>query len=183
MPYLKSISETGVLLDAFKAYPDTAKPLLEFHEVLLRGPSPFTVAERELIAAYVSGLNACAYCHGVHRMTAERFGVPEGLIAALLEDLDAAPIDRRMKPVLRYVGKLTRTPSRMTEADAEEIYRAGWNETALHDAVATCALFNMMNRLVEGWGVKAGEDYFKLSSERLAKGGYGGLAGKLDAPD
>jgi alkylhydroperoxidase family enzyme len=46
-------------------FPETRKPLIEFHEVLLRGPSPFTEAERELIAAYVSGLNRCRYCHGV----------------------------------------------------------------------------------------------------------------------
>ncbi|HEY2960400.1 MAG TPA: carboxymuconolactone decarboxylase family protein [Actinomycetota bacterium] len=66
-------------------------------------PSPFSVAERELIAAYVSGLNACDYCHCVHSATAQAFGLDEGLVAALL-DVDAAPIDARMRPVLRYVA-------------------------------------------------------------------------------
>jgi hypothetical protein len=58
MSYLPSLKPDSVLLDVFRAYPDAARPLLDYHEALLRGPSPFTVAERELIAAYVSGLNA-----------------------------------------------------------------------------------------------------------------------------
>jgi hypothetical protein len=65
-----------------------------------------------------------------------------------------------MKPLLRYVGKLTLTPSRMIPADAEAVFQAGWDERALHDAVSVCALFNLMNRLVDGLGIQAGEDYF-----------------------
>ena len=178
MAYLQSLPERAVLRDVFAAFPRTSRPLLDYHQELLRGPSPFSVAERELIAAYVSGLNACEYCHGVHGVhtaTAQAFGVDEGLVAALLDDVDAAPVNARMKPVLRYVGKLTRTPSRMTPADAEAVLAAGWDERALHDAVSVCALFNFMNRLVEGLGIEAGEDYFRVAAERLAGQGYAGL--------
>jgi len=152
MSYLKSIPEKAVLLDVFQAFPDTAVPLLEYHEVLLRGTSPLTVSERELIAAYVSGLNSCHYCYGVHKAVAEKFGIAEGLIKDLINDVDNADIDEKMKPILHYVGKLTKTPSRISQEDADAIFAAGWDDQALHDAVACCALFNMMNRLVEGWG-------------------------------
>ena len=101
------------------------------------------------------------------------------LIAKAMDDLESAPLDDRLRAALRYVGKLTQTPSKITDADADAFYAAGWDERALHDAVAVCALFNMMNRLVEGWGIQADDDYFELSSERLQKGGYGGLAQKL----
>jgi len=57
MPFLPSLRPSASLLDVFKAYPETSQALIEFHEVLLRGSSPFTEAERELIAAYVSGMN------------------------------------------------------------------------------------------------------------------------------
>jgi uncharacterized peroxidase-related enzyme len=175
MVYLRSLPDQAVLRDVFAAFPHTSRPLLDYHQTLLRGPSPLTVAERELIAAYVSGLNACGYCHGVHTATAQAFGVDEGLVGALLDDVDGAPVDERMKPVLAYVGKLTRTPSRMTPADAEAVYAAGWDERALHDAVSVCALFNFMNRLVDGLGIQAGERYFQEAAERLASQGYAGL--------
>jgi AhpD family alkylhydroperoxidase len=74
MAYLPSLPPDAVLLDVFRAYPQTARPLLDYHQALLRGPSPLTEAERELIAAYVSGLNACRYCHGAHQATAQAFG-------------------------------------------------------------------------------------------------------------
>jgi uncharacterized peroxidase-related enzyme len=175
MGYLRSLPERAVLRDVFAAFPRTSQPLLDYHQALLRGPSPFSVAERELIAAYVSGLNACGYCHGVHTATAQAFGIDEGLVAALLDDLDTAAVEERMKPVLRYVGKLTRTPSQMTPADAEAVYTAGWDERALHDAVSVCALFNFMNRLADGLGIQAGERYFQQAAERLASQGYAGL--------
>lgn len=175
MSFLKSLPPNAVLLDVFKSFPGTTKPLLEYHDVLLRGPSPLSVAERELIAGFVSGLNACTYCHGVHEATAREFGISEDLMRQLLENLDQAPVDEKMKPILRYVRKLTLSPSRMTQADAEEIFAAGWNDQALHDAVSTCALFNFMNRLVEGHGIKGNPEYFTLAAKRLHDGGYGGL--------
>jgi uncharacterized peroxidase-related enzyme len=153
MTYLQSLPEGAVLRDVFAAYPLTSRPLLDYHQALLRGPSPFSAAERELIAAYVSGLNACGYCHGVDSATARAFGLDEGLVTALLDNVDTAPVDARMKPVLRYVGKLTLTPSRMIPGDAEAVFQAGWDERALHDAVSVCALFNLMNRLVDGLGI------------------------------
>ena len=59
-------------------------------------------------------------------------------------------------------------------------FAAGWDDRALHDAVAICALFNCMNRLVEGFGINADADYFAVSAGRLASaGGYGTLTGML----
>ncbi|MDQ7806739.1 carboxymuconolactone decarboxylase family protein [Amycolatopsis sp. A133] len=176
MSYLRSLPAETTLLQVFKAYPGPARHLLAFHEELLRGESPFTPGEREMIAAYVSGVNSCDYCHGIHTVTAEAFGVPEGVLAAAVADLETAPVEEKLKPVLAYVGKLTRTPARMTDADAEAVFAAGWDERALHDAVLVCALFNFMNRMVEGLGIRADEAYATTSGERLKEGGYAGLA-------
>src|SRR5260370_21823053 len=112
MTYLPSLRGDAVLLDVFRAYPGTSRPLLAYHQALLRGSSPLTVAERELIAAYVSGLNACRYCHGVHTAVAEVFGIPEGTLVALLADIGAAPETEPIKPLLRYVGKRTLASTR-----------------------------------------------------------------------
>jgi len=177
---LRSLPNDAVLLQVFQAHPDTARPLMDFHEIIMRRPSPFSAGERELIAAYVSGVNACGYCHGVHTKTAEAFGIEPGVLEAALADLDSAPVDERLRPVLRYVGKLTATPSRMTQADADAVFAAGWDEQALYDAVMVCALFNFMNRMVDGLGVAADESYFAKSGYRLRELGYSGLATLLD---
>jgi uncharacterized peroxidase-related enzyme len=179
MPTLPSLPAGAVLMDVFAAYPAGVQPLLELHEALLRGPSPLSVAERELLAAYVSGLNDCSYCHGVHTATAEAFGLEPGVLEAALADLDRAPVPERMKPVLRYAGTLTRTPARITPADADAVYAAGWTEQALHDAIMVCALFNFMNRMVDGHGIDADPSYYPVSGQRLKDRGYAGLSDLL----
>lgn len=180
MSFLRALPDDAVLMQVFKTYPDAAKPLIAFHDVLMRQPSPFTDAERELIAAYVSGVNACTYCHGVHTATAEAFGVEPGLLAAALSDLDTAPVDDKLRPVLRYVGKLTATPAKMTPADADEVFAAGWDDDALHAAVMVCALFNFMNRMVDGLGISTNPSYFAESGERLKRIGYTGLLSMIE---
>lgn len=170
------------LLQVFRRFPATARPLIAYHEALMRGPSDLSVGDRELIAAYVSGLNACGYCHGVHAATAEAFGVAPQVLSALLEDLATAPVDPKLRPILAFAGRLTREPSRIRPRDVEAVYAAGWSEAALHDAVSVCALFNMMNRLVDGLGVSAEAGYLAMSGARLHDGGYAGLLPLLGRP-
>ena len=91
MTQLRSLPARPVMRDLYRAYPATCKPLGEFTEAAMRGPSPFTQGQRELIAAYVSGLNACAYCHATHVAVAAACGVAPDLIKALLADIETAP--------------------------------------------------------------------------------------------
>lgn len=94
-----------------------------------------SMAEPELIAACVRPQRV-PYCHGVHSVTAKAFGIEEHIIRALIEDIEAAPVDRKAKPLLRVVKKLTHLPSPLTNADGKAVYAAGWTEKPLHDAVS-----------------------------------------------
>jgi uncharacterized peroxidase-related enzyme len=170
VPFLPSLPDDAAVLDVMKAFPESSAPLIDYHQAVLRGPSALTVGERELIAAYVSGLNACHYCTGVHGAVAEVFGVEEGVLTALLADVESAPVREELKPVFAYVRKLTLTPDRMVQDDADAVFAAGWAEKTLFDAVSVCALFNFMNRLVEGTGLRADEGYFAVAARRLTSG-------------
>ena len=179
MSFLKSLPPEAGLLQIFQAFPETARPLLEYHEVLLRGESPFSAAERELIAAYVSGLNNCNYCRAVHSQTAVGLGIDADAISEILSGSGSEHVDQRMRPVLAFVRKLTLSPGAVAAVDVDPIFAAGWDDRALHDAVAICGLFNLMNRLVNGLGAEAPEDYTKLAAQRLARGGYAQLLNLL----
>lgn len=106
-----------------------------FHAAALRNDGPLMPKDKKLVAAYVSGFNACQYCFGVHSQTAQAFGVAEEVLTRLLNDVDTTPVDEKLKPLLRYARKLTQEPSRMTKADAQTVFDAGCIQTALHDAV------------------------------------------------
>lgn len=162
MPFPPSFPPDADVRTVMSRRPDLYRHWHQFGEGVMRGPSPFTPGERELIAGFVSGVNACAYCHGSHTAVAVAFGFPDDLMPKLLDDINTAPIEAKMKPVLAYVKKLTLTPAKMTSSDADAVFAAGWDEDALHDAVAVCGYFNFMNRLVLGHGIA-----FDPNPERL----------------
>jgi uncharacterized peroxidase-related enzyme len=154
MKIFPSLPDEPTLGDLYKRFPYSLPPLLDYHDRLLRDPSPLTVATRELIAAFVSGLNGCIFCHGAHVQTAAAFGIEPGLFETLLENPAKAGVNENLLPLLAYVKKLTLTPSRMVTADAEAVFAAGWNEQALFDAIAVTGLYNLMNRMVDGAGIR-----------------------------
>lgn len=178
MSFLPSLPQDAKLLHLFQAYPAASKPLLQYHEVVMRGPSAFSAAEREAIAAFVSRQNACAYCAGVHGATATAMGYDKGALACLLDD-DADAVAAKLRPVLAYVRKLTARPSSVTAADAQAMRDAGWPEAALHDAAAICGLYNLMNRLVEGLGIRGDDAYFAAAGARLSAKGYAAMIAAL----
>jgi AhpD family alkylhydroperoxidase len=92
MPLFPSLPRPARLGDLLGRFPDHAGPLLMHLEGVMHAGAPLSAAQCELIAAYVSGLNACAFCLGSHRIYAEALGVEPGLIEALLQDLETAPM-------------------------------------------------------------------------------------------
>jgi uncharacterized peroxidase-related enzyme len=172
MALLRSLPDNATLADLRQTYADLLEKLRPYGHRLMRGPSPLTPGERELIAAFVSGVNSCRYCHGAHSRVAQAFGLDKAVLAASLDDIAVAPVDARLKPILRYVRKLTETPSRMTAADAAAVYDAGWSDEALLHAIAVCAYFNNMNRLVEGAGIVGTAEEYAVAAQRLVAHGY-----------
>lgn len=153
MPFFPSIPANGHLLHVFNRFGRGLEPLLALHDDVLRGPSDLSIGERELIAAYVSSLNDCSFCFNAHRVYSAAFGIDPEIFDALSEDIDTAPVDEKLKPLLAYAGKLTRDPARMTQADADAVFETGWSEAALHDAVLVTCIFNFMNRVIFGHGL------------------------------
>jgi alkylhydroperoxidase family enzyme len=89
-----------------------------------------------------------------------------------VEGGEAHSVPEKMRPVLRYAQKLTERPDSVTKDDSDAVLAAGWTGAALYHAVAVTALFNFMNRLVEGLGIELHPTYVKSAAERLADRGY-----------
>ena len=178
MPHLPSLADDATLIDVYERYPAVAAAALALNEAIMRHPAPFSSAEREAIAAYVSKINACQYCHGVHSNAAIGLGLASDAVTAICE-LPAAPDNPKLVPVLAYVAKLTSEPASVDKADVNRMLDAGWDETAVSFAAFVAALYAFMNRLIEGHGIKASDEYLKSGGTRIAEIGYAGLAEML----
>jgi uncharacterized peroxidase-related enzyme len=152
MPFLKSLPENAGPPSVFTKYPDIYGLWSQMSQALMNGPSPLSQGERELILAYAAGAAGCKFVYTAHSEVAYAWGIENGVIDKLLDNPETAPVDARLKPLLAFVRKLAVTPGAMTQADADAVFAAGWDEHALHDAIAVTARAAFMQRLVEGHG-------------------------------
>jgi uncharacterized peroxidase-related enzyme len=153
--------------------PDRLKYLRMMIENLFRGPSQLSIAERELIMTYCSGLNACKFCVGSHQAMAEAYGYDPEKLEALLASDDYEMVEPKLRPILILAKKLTQSPATVYKGDIDAIVDAGWSEHAAHDAVCCIATINLLNRLTDGHGVKGSSEYFKKMVKSMGPEGAG----------
>jgi uncharacterized peroxidase-related enzyme len=141
------------------------------HEAM-RGPSRWSVADRELMAAYVSQVNGTAFCVGAHTATAaQAYRNPE-MVAAVLAGLESAPIPEPLRATLRMLGRLT-THGTLSGTDMRQVLDAGATREQIEDALAVCAAFTITDRLADAFGFAIpSPEGFEAGAKYLLKRGY-----------
>jgi uncharacterized peroxidase-related enzyme len=161
--------------DTLAREPAIGMPFSQLNEAVMRGGAPFTAGERELLAAYVSALNGCDYCQCEHAALVTAFGLPAGLLAQLLQDVDTAEVSEAFRAAVVYTRTLTRDPTRLGPADIEAVFAAGYDERAVYFLVFVTAVFTMSNRIVQGLGLTTPSPAgLRAAVERLHRQGYAG---------
>ena len=155
--------------------PETAKPLNELVEVLLRDANTLTPGERELIATYVSSRNTCHYCQSIHgAIAAAHLDGNEDLVRNVKTDFLSAGVSPKLKTLLNIAGKVQADAKSVTTADIEAARAEGATDLDIHDTVLIAAAFCMYNRYVDGlatWQPRNPEMY-AMMGKRLAEQGY-----------
>jgi uncharacterized peroxidase-related enzyme len=144
----------------------------EFTHEAMRGQSDWSVGDRELMAAYVSVVNEAAFCVGAHTATA-RLSYQDGpKVAAVLADLDSAPIEEPLRATLRMLGKLSRE-GEISAEDMRDVLAAGVSPQQIKDALAVCAAFNTTDRLADAFAFELlTPKAFEAGAKYLLKRGY-----------
>lgn len=157
--------------------PQTAKPLNELAEVLLRAPNSIPAGERELIAAYVSGLNECDFCCSSHSaFAAAQLEPGMSLVEQVRADLETAPVSSKLRALLRIAGAVQRGGRTVTTDLVAAARAEGATDVEIHDAVLIAAAFCMYNRYVDGLGTlvpQSPEAYYPEAAKRVVTQGYG----------
>ena len=114
-------------------------------QVAMRGPSPWSVGERELMAAMVAKWNACAFCVGAHSAVAAKT-MARPLVDTVLADFRSASISDALKGTLAFIEIMTLRPMALSVEHAEQARRSGASSEALKDAAAVATVFNIITR-------------------------------------
>lgn len=172
MSFFKHLNDLSDITDITWNDRKRLGPLDKASQKIMRGKSNFSYGQKELFAAYVSGLNACSFCYGSHVSVAENFGISPEIIESLLEDISKAPIEEQEKPLFQYLKKLTLSASKITQQDADAVFEAGWTEEDLQELILIGCLFNFYNRLLDGHGIKGNKAIYHFGANHLHKKGY-----------
>jgi uncharacterized peroxidase-related enzyme len=148
------------------------RPFSELTQQVMRGPSPWSVGERELFAAFVSRLTQCVFWTNAHSAVAEA-ALGDGKTELVLNDYRTAPIDEKLRAMLGLLETLTLRHEQLDVADIRLVIDVGVTREAIRDAFYVAFLFNTYDRLADTLGWQLPQDrYYKKAGQFLLKKGY-----------
>ncbi len=175
MAYIELTNQLPGITGLLKQFTQTAKPLSELAQVLLRGPSTLTPGERETIASYVSSRNECTFCMNSHGAAARQLLKDNALwVDEVISDVESSGVSSKMKALLNIAGKVQQSGQNVTRDDIQRAHDEGADDQEIHDTVLIAAAFCMYNRYVDGlgtWAPENREDYVE-GGKVLATVGY-----------
>ncbi|MES2850393.1 MAG: peroxidase-related enzyme [Bacteroidota bacterium] len=182
MPYIPLEEHLPGITGLLEYSKETAAPIRELTQILLRGPSSLTEGERELIATIVSYKNECAFCCTAHTAAADILLGEEETAAKVKLDIDTAPVSDKMKALLTIAAQVQQSGKAVTTASVQKAKDAGATDIEIHDTVLIAALFCLYNRYVDGLSTVTPTDpaFYKGLGERLKNNGYNRLAQGYD---
>ena len=175
MPHIALPDGLPGITGGFAFRPETARPMRELAEVLLRGENSLTSAERETIAAFVSSRNDCHFCQASHSAAAAHHsGGSYDVVDAVKRDYRDAPVSSKLKALLAIAGSVQQGGKAVTPADIAAAKAAGATDVEIHDAILIAAAFCMFNRYVDGLAMLTPADprLYDAMGQRMAQEGY-----------
>jgi len=175
MPHIKLDDTLPGIRGLFAFRPQTAMPISELAEVLLHTPGTLSMAERELIATYVSSQNDCYYCQSAHgAIAAIHLDGNEDLVRKIKENFEHADISEKLKSLLAIAGKVQQSGKNVTAEDVARARQQGATDLEIHDTVLIAAVFCMCNRYVDGLASWAPQDAdtYRQRAAAVTQDGY-----------
>src|SRR5262245_34589810 len=151
--FVRGVSRQPVpeILKLIRYRPDFfGAPMQKVVHEAMRGPSAWSVGDRELMAAFVSKVNECEFCTKAHAAVAAGAYRDDAKVAAVLADLETAAIEETLRATLRMLGKLTREHT-VGPDDMRVLLASGVSRKQIEDALAVCFSFNTIGRLADAF--------------------------------
>jgi uncharacterized peroxidase-related enzyme len=138
---------------------DSAQPIRELTQILLRGESTLTEGERELIATVVSSGNRCTFCTTAHTAAADLLIGDTETAKKVKQDVDTAPVSNKMKALLTIASMVRESGKSVTSEAIQKAKDEGATDIEIHDTVLIAALFCLYNRYVDGLATALPDDH------------------------
>jgi uncharacterized peroxidase-related enzyme len=144
------------ILKCFATHPPLLKQMIELASSLLFTESLLTQTTKEMIATYVSRLNACAYCLDSHANSLHQSGGSDELLLAIFQGLLESPsISPKERVLLVFTAKVTEESYKVSATDIQSLQNGGWHQQQIAEAIHIAALFACFNRVANAFGLSS----------------------------
>ena len=147
--------------------PDLLDAIVTYVNRLMIETHALPRSTKELIAAYVSKLNSCAYWVDAHSAMAMAQGFSQEEVKSIIENVAGSSlIDDKTKKILHFSEKITRHAYKVIESDIQGLKDSGCSEEEIFEAVAVTSLFNYMDRMADALGAPV-EGFQEMMAQML----------------
>ncbi len=174
MPYIPVEEHLPGITGLLEYRKDSAEPIRDLTQILLRGPSTLTEGERELIATVVSHNNNCTFCTAAYTAAADLLYGECNTADKVKLDIETAPVSEKIKALLTIAKQVQHSGKSVTTESVDRAKKAGATDIEIHDTVLIAALFCLYNRYVDGLSTIAPADpkFYAGLADRIVNHGY-----------
>ena len=161
--YLQICEEKlGFIPNVIRAYAfdnEKLKGFADFYNDLMLSDSGLSKLEREMIAVVVSSINKCFYCLTAHGATVRALSGDPILGEVLVMNFRAGDLSPRHRAMCEFTEKLTENPSKIEDADRQNLRDVGFSDDDIWDISATASFYNMSNRMASAVDMMPNKEY------------------------
>jgi uncharacterized peroxidase-related enzyme len=142
------------ILKCFATHPPLLEHMMGLAQSMLFVDGALDRRHKEMISAFVSAQNNCAYCTDSHGFSFRVHGGSAEALEAVVEcRLDSDAITPPQRALLDFARMVTENSQAIRPADIEELRAAGWSDLQIAEAIHLSALFACFNRVVNAFGL------------------------------
>ena len=163
--YAANEQKIGFVPNVFRAYsrrPEHFRAFIAYHDVLMRGPSGLSRAEREAIVVAVSAENLCQYCVTAHGAALRILGKDPILADQIAINWRTADLTPRLRAMLSFAARVNTPGFSASDEEIGDLRSAGFSDDDIWDIAAVAAFFGFSNRMAGLMDMRPNPEFYSM---------------------
>lgn len=163
-----SETKLGFVPNVFRAYakrPDHFRAFMAYHDVLMKGPSALSRAEREAIVVAVSAENRCQYCVTAHGAALRVLGKDPVLADQIAINWRTADLPGRLRAILCFASRVNEPGFAATDNEIAELRKDGFDDDMIWDVAAIASFFGFSNRMAGLMDMRPNLEFYSMGRQ------------------
>jgi uncharacterized peroxidase-related enzyme len=158
-------AKIGFVPNVFLAYarrPEHFRAFMHYHDLLMKGPSGLSRAEREAIVVAVSAENDCLYCVTSHGAALRILG-KDGVVAdQIAVDWRSADLSPRLRAILAFASRVNERGFTASDKELAELKALGLSDDDAWDIASVAAFFGLSNRMAGFMDMRPNPQFYEM---------------------